>query len=197
MHVRRWTAMGATAAAVIALVLIFAPTGCAATAHVRGDAHPQRLPLGLPSEVVRQCEQSVGLGDSSVAPTFWRDSQGVHLRIGHGDRHGTGIGSGGGLSNTESALLSCLTVATGPLQTYPTDSAGLLLLWRYATAVLWPCVAQHGVDLGAPPTRAQVLSGDPMLIDPYAQLHSALSATRLAQLQRACPALPAYLTPAS
>jgi len=197
MHVRRWAAVGATAFAVITLAVVLPLAGCTATAHVRGDAHPQRLPLGLPAEVVRQCEQSVGLGDSTVAPTFWRDSQGVHLRIGHGDRHGTGIGSGGGLSNTESALLSCLTVATGPLQSYPTDSAGLLLLWRYTTAVLWPCVVQHGVDLGAPPTRAQVLSGDPMLIDPYAQLHLALSATRLAQLQRACPALPAYLGPAS
>jgi len=196
MQARRRAAIGAaTAAAVITLALAF--SGCTATVHVRGDAHPQRLPLGLPTSVVQQCEQSVGLGDSAVAPTFWRDSQGVHLRIGHGDRHGTGVGSGGGLSNTESALLSCLTVATGPLQSYPTDSAGLLLLWRYTTAVLWPCVAEHGVDLGEPPTRAQVLSGDPMLIDPYAQLYSALSTTRLAQLQHACPALPAYLAPAS
>lgn len=165
--------------------------------HVRGDSHPQRLPLGLPSGVVLGCERSVGLGDSTVAPTFWRDSQGVHMRIGHGTRHGTGIGSGGGLSNTESALLSCLTLATGPLQKYPTDSAGLLLVWKYSTTVLWPCINEHGVDLGEPPSRADVLSGDPMLIDPYAQLHSALSAARLTTLRTQCPALPAYLTPAS
>jgi len=171
--------------------------GCVATTHVRGDAHPQRLPLGLPTAVVLDCEHSVGLDASAIAPTFWRDSQGVHLRIGHGARNGTGVGSGGGLSNTESALLSCLTVATGPLQRYPSDSGSLLLLWKYTTTVLWPCIDEHGVDLGEAPSRADVLSGDPFLIDPYAQLHLQLSAERLAQLRAVCPALPAYLTPAS
>ncbi len=179
----------------MAAVLLLA--GCVSTTHARGDAHPQRLPLGLPTEVVLACERSVGIGDSSIAPTFWRDSQGVHLRIGHGARNGTGVGSGGGLSNTESALLSCLTVATGPLQEYPSDSASLLLLWKYSTTVLWPCIDRHGVDLGDPPSRADVLSGDPMLIDPYAQLHLQLTETRLAELRTECPALPAYLTPAS
>ena len=180
------------AAAVLALL-----AGCAAT-HVRGDAHPQRLPLGLPATVVQGCEQSVGLDDSTVPATFWRDSQGVHMRIGHGHGHGgVAIGSGGGMSNTESALLSCLNVATGPLQQYPTDSASLLLLWKYETTVLWPCIAQHDVDAGPPPSRADVLSGDPLLIDPYARLHLQLTAARLAQLRVACPALPAYLAPAS
>jgi len=118
------------------------------------------------------------------------------MRIGHSTRHGVGIGSGGGPSNTESALLSCLTVATGPLQSYPTDSASLLLLWKYSTTVLWPCIAQHDVDAGPAPTRADVLSGDP-LIDPYARLYSKLPAARLAQLRVDCPALPAYLAPKS
>ena len=77
------------------------------------------------------------------------------------------------------------------------DSASLLLLWKYTTTVLWPCIDEHGVDLGRPPSRAEVLSGDPLLIDPYAQLHLQLSAPTLAQLRSECPALPAYLTPAS
>ena len=195
MHGRRRAAVCASAVAVAAALLLLA--GCAAPTPVRGNAHPQRLPLGLPSGVVLECERSVGLGDSAVEPTFWRDSQGVHMRIGHGTRHGTGIGSGGGLSNTESALLSCLTVATGPLPQYPSDSAGLLLLWKYSTTVLWPCIDEHGVDLGKPPSRADVLSGDPMLMDPYAQLHSQLSASRLSQLSRECPVLPSYLAAAS
>ena len=194
MHGRRRAASGAAAVCAAVVLLL---TGCAAPAHLRGDAHPQRLPLGLPSAVVVDCERSVGLGDSAVAPTFWRDSQGVHLRIGHGTRHGTGVGSGGGLSNTESALLSCLTVATGPVPTYPSDSAGLLLLWKYSTTVLWPCIDRHGIDLGQPPSRADLLSGDPMLIDPYARLYSQLSSARLAQLHAECPALPAYLASAS
>lgn len=181
------------AAGVAVVVLLLA--GCAGTTHVRGDAHPQRLPLGLPASVVQGCERSVGLNDSAAAATFWRDSEGVHMRIEHGTRHGVGIGSGGGLSNTESALLSCLTVATGPLQTYPRDSASLLLLWKYSTTVLWPCIEQHDVEVGPAPSRADVLSGDPLLIDPYAQLHSEISAARLAQLRIDCPALPAYLTP--
>ena len=185
---------GAGALAVAAVLLLLA--GCAAT-HVRGDAHPQRLPLGLPATIVQGCEQSVGLTDSVVGPTFWRDSQGVHVRIGHGARHGTGIGSGGGMSNTESALLSCLNVATGPLQHYPSDSAGLLLLWKYSTTVLWPCIAQHDVDAGPPPSRADVLSGDPLLIDPYARLHLQIAAERLAQLRVDCPAVPSYLTSAT
>ena len=185
---------GAGAVGVAAVLLLLA--GCATT-HVRGDAHPQRMPLGLPTTIVQGCEQSVGLTDSAVGPTFWRDSQGVHVRIGHGARHGTGIGSGGGLSNTESALLSCLNVATGPIQKYPSDSAGLLLLWKYSTTVLWPCIAQHDVDAGPAPTRADVLSGDPLLIDPYARLHLQLSAERLAQLRIDCPAVPAYLASAT
>jgi hypothetical protein len=186
------TAAGAACAAVLLLLV-----GCAAPVHVRGDAHPQRQPLGLPAAVVLDCERSVGIVDPAVAPTFWRDSQGVHLRIGHGTRHGTGVGSGGGLSNTESALLSCLTVATGPLPTYPSDSAGLLLLWKYTTTVLWPCIAKQDIDVGRPPSRAEVLSGDPMLIDPYARLHSQLSTVRMAQLRHDCPVLPAYLATAS
>jgi hypothetical protein len=180
--------MGAGALAVLVLL-----AGCAGATHVRGDAHPQRLPLGLPAEVVQGCEQSVGLGDSAVAPTFWRDSQGVHMHIGHGTRPGVGIGSGGGMSNTESALLSCLNVATGPLPSYPSDSASLLLLWKYSTTVLWPCIRQHDVDPGAPPSRADVLSGDPLLIDPYTRLHFELTSARLAQLRVDCPSLPAYL----
>jgi hypothetical protein len=191
----RITAVTGASAAGVAVVLLLL-TGCAAT-HVRGDSHPQRLPLGLPASVVQGCEQSVGLGGSTVAPTFWRDSQGVHMRIGHGTRPRVGIGSGGGMSNTESALLSCLTVATGPLQQYPSDSASLLLLWKYSTTVLWPCIAQHDVDAGPPPSRADLLSGDPLLMDPYARLHSQISVERLAQLRKDCPAVPAYLASAT
>ncbi|MEO7722493.1 MAG: hypothetical protein ABIS08_11335 [Pseudolysinimonas sp.] len=194
MRKRITAVMSAGVAGAVALLLL---AGYPTPTHTRGDSHPLRLPIGLPASVVLQCERSVGLGDSSVAPTYWRDSQGVHMRIGHSRRHGIGVGSGGGLSNTESALLSCLTVATGPLQQYPSDSASLLLLWKYSTTVLWPCITEHDIALGAPPSRADVLSGDPLLIDPYAQLHSQLSAVRLAQLRLDCPALPAYLTPAS
>jgi len=196
MHGRRGAAVGAVVAAACAAVLLLL-AGCTSATPLRGNAHPQRLPLGLPTAVVQGCERSVGIGDSAVAPTFWRDSQGVHLRIGHGDRHGTGIGSGGGLSNTESALLSCLTVATGPLPNYPSDSAGLILLWKYSTTVLWPCIAQQDVDAGRPPSRADVVSGDPVLIDPYVRLQYQVSAPRLAQLRADCPALPSYLAAAS
>jgi len=189
--------VGAAVVAACAAALLVLLAGCGGSTHLRGDAHPQRMPLGLPADVVQGCERSVGIGEASVAPTFWRDSQGVHLRIGHGERHGTGIGSGGGLSNTESALLSCLTIATGPLPTYPNDSAGLILLWKYSTTVLWPCIARQDVDAGPPPTRAEVVSGDPVLVDPYVRLQYQVSAARLAQLRVDCPALPSYLMPAS
>ncbi|MEP6842497.1 MAG: hypothetical protein ABJA11_03180 [Pseudolysinimonas sp.] len=183
-----------TAAAVAALLVLLA--GCASTPD-RGNAHPQRWPLGLPASVVQGCEQSVGLGDSAVAATFYRDSEGVHVRIGHADGRGNGIaiGSGGGMSNTESALLSCLTVASGPPEAYPTDTAGLLLLWRYSTSVLWPCLAQHGVDPGPSPSRADIVGGDPLRINPYARLYSRISDERLQQLRRDCPAVPPYLIP--
>ena len=187
------TAVAVACAALVALLL----AGCTAPSEGRGDAHPQRLPLGLSDAVVQGCERSVGLGDSAATATFWRDSQGVHMRIGHGTHHGAPIGSGGGLSNTESALLSCLNVATGPLPQYPSDSASLLLLWKYSSSVLWPCIQQHDVTLGPAPSRAEVLSGDPVAIDPYAQLYSRLSTARLDQLRVDCPALPAYLSPAS
>ena len=191
-RVHRWITGKTGAGAVCAAAVLLLLAGCATT-HVRGDAHPQRLPLGLPATVVQGCEQSVGLGDSAVGPTFWRDSQGVHMRIGHSAHPRVGIGSGGGMSNTESALLSCLTVAIGPQEQYPSDSASLLLLWKYSNTVLWPCIAQHHVDAGPAPSRADVLSGDPLLVDPYARLHLQVSAKQLAQLRIECPALPAYL----
>jgi hypothetical protein len=189
VHRRKRAVIAAAAACALLALLV----GCAGATHVRGDAHPQRMPLGLPADVVQGCVRSVGLGDAAVAPTFWRDSEGVHMHIGHGTRPGVGIGSGGGLSNTESALLSCLNVATGPLQKYPADSASLLLLWKYSTTVLWPCIAQHDVDPGPAPSRTDVLSGDPLLIDPYARLRFELTSVRLTQLRADCPAVPPYL----
>ncbi len=84
-------------------------------------------------------------------------------------------------------------MATGPLQKYPADSASLLLLWKYSTTVLWPCITEHDIDPGTPPTRADVLTGAPLLIDPYARLHFEISSARLTQLRADCPALPAYL----
>jgi hypothetical protein len=187
---RRIAGFTGTAAAVAAVLSLLA--GCSG-APDRSNSHPQRLPLGLSISVVLTCEQSVGLGDSLNPPVFWRDSQGVHVRIGHG----TGPAFGGGMSNTESALLSCLTVASGSPEHYPSDSAGLLFLWKYSYEVLWPCIAQHGVDPGRTPSRADVLSGDQMLIDPYARLHSQISGERLAQLRRDCPAVPSYLRSAA
>lgn len=174
-------------AAVLALL-----AGCVG-APGRGDAHPQRLPLGIPVGVVQDCEQSAGLGGSASATVLWRDSQGVHVRIGLGTRYAVGSG----ISNTEAALLSCLTIASGQREPYPTDSAGLLLLWKYSITVLWPCFAQHGVDVGPAPSRAAFLTGDPLKIDPFNLIRSRVSDELRQQLRRDCSAVPPYLTSAA
>ena len=175
---------------VVGVAVLLLLSGCIASPE-RGDSHPQRLPLGIPTRLVAGCEQSVGLGGSAPVIAIWRDSQGVHVRIGHGPPGA--IGSGGGLSNTESALLSCLTIARGTQPDYPTDSAGLLLLWRYSSAVLWPCYAQHGLDVGRAPSRATFLRGDPLQINPLDQLRGPVADELWAQVQRDCPSLPKYL----
>ncbi len=156
----------------------------------RGNARAERLPLGIPITAVASCEQSAGLGGSAPATAIWRDSQGLHVRIGHVALY---AGSGGGMSTTELALLSCLTLARGVQPDYPTDSAGLLLLWRYSTTVLWPCYEQHGIDVGPAPSRAAFLRGDPLQINPLELLRSPVSDELWAQVQRDCPSLPSYL----
>jgi hypothetical protein len=179
---------------VVAAAVLLLLTGCIASPE-RGDSHPQRLPLGIARHIVAGCEQSVGLGGSAPVTAIWRDSQGIHVRIGHGSRFA--VGSGGGMSATESALLSCLTIARGSQPDYPTDSAGLLLLWRYSTTVLWPCYAQHGLDVGPSPSRATFLRGDPLQINPLDQLRGPVADELWAQVQRDCPSLPAYLATAT
>jgi len=188
MQRRRGVIAGSVVVAGAVLLLL---TGCIASPE-RGDSHPQRLPLGIPTPLVAGCEQSVGLGGSAPVTAIWRDSQGVHVRIGHTSPGA--VGSGGGLSNTESALLSCLTIALGTQPDYPTDSAGLLLLWRYSNTVLWPCYAEHGLDVGPAPSRAAFLRGDPLQINPLEQLRGPISDELWAQVQRDCPSLPKYLT---
>jgi hypothetical protein len=178
------------AGALVGAIAVLVLTGCVATPP-RADSHPERLPLGIPASLVAGCEQSVGLGGSAPVTAVWRDSLGVHVRIGHGSQYA--VGSGGGMSNTESALVSCLTIARGTQPDYPSDSAGLLLLWRYSTTVLWPCYAQHGLDVGSPPSRAAFLRGDPLQIDPLMLLRSPVSDELWAQVQRDCPSLPSYL----
>jgi hypothetical protein len=184
-HVLRRIGLVAGAAALLVLL-----AGCVATPD-RGDSRPLHLPIGIPSDLVHKCEQSAGLGDSAAATVLWRDSQGVHVQIGRAKR--TGGGSGGGMSNTESALISCLTLASGHVD-YPRDSAGLLLLWKYSSTVLWPCFAQHGVDVGPTPSRAAFLGGDPQQIDPFDLIRTSISDQLWAQLHRDCPIVPAYLT---
>lgn len=180
--------------AVVAASVLLLLTGCIGSPE-RGDSHPQRLPLGIPTRLVAGCEQSVGLGGSAPVTAIWRDSQGLHVRIGHGTQFA--VGSGGGMSATESALLSCLTIARGTQPDYPTDSAGLLLLWRYSSTVLWPCYAQHGLDVGPAPSRAAFLRGDPLRINPLDQLRGPVSDELWVQVQRDCPSLPRYLNSAT
>ncbi len=193
---RRGVVIGGVVATVILLLL----AGCVARPE-RGDSHPERLPLGITASAVANCERSVGLGGSAPVTAVWRDGQGVHVRIRHAAHNavgsGVGVGSGGGKSTTESALLSCLTIARGVQPNYPSDSAGLLLLWKYSSTVLWPCYARHGVHVGRPPSRAAFLRGDPLQIDPLILLRGPVPKELRAQLQRDCPLLPGYLsTPA-
>jgi hypothetical protein len=187
MNGHAFRCIGGVAAAISVLLVL---AGCIA-APERGDSHPQRLPLGIPTRVVASCEQSVGLGGSAPVTSIWRDSQGIHVRIGHGTKFA--VGSGGGQSATESALLSCLTISRGAQPDYPTDSAGLLLMWKYSSTVLWPCYALHGVNVGSVPTRATFLRGDPLQINPLNLLRGSISDELLAQVQRDCPPLPGYL----
>ncbi|MES1169117.1 MAG: hypothetical protein ABUL47_00335 [Leifsonia sp.] len=76
----------------------------------------------------------------------------------------------------------------------PSSGAQLLQLYRYDTAVLWPCLTAHGMDVGDPPSRDQFIdSFSALTADPI----SAMTVTpkllpRLGSALRACPLRPAY-----
>ncbi len=144
----------------------------------------------IPTLVVAGCEQSVGLGGSAPVTAIWRDTQGLHVRIG---RVSNQI-SGAPQSATELALLSCLNVSMDRLPSYPTDSGQLLLLWRYSVTELWPCFRRHGIDIGSTPSRATFLSGDPLRIDPYYVASPSMTEAQYLELWRDCPAIPDYLS---
>lgn len=181
--------MGLLAGAAAVLLLL---AGCV-TVPDRADSGLHHLPLGVSRLGVQLCMSSAGLGSSEASTAVWRDSQGIHVRIGRGS---SWTAAGGGVSNTESALLSCLNVAAGP-DRYPNDPGSLLLLWKYSRSVLWPCLADHGVDAGAPPPRRAFLGGDPLLFDPFDRLASSRGAQEIAELRHECPPLPDYLAPAA
>ncbi len=77
----------------------------------------------------------------------------------------------------------------------PSSSAQLLQLYRYDTAVLWPCLTSQGIDMGDPPSRDRFVSSfSALTADPI----SAMTVTRktlprLAVALQACPLRPAYL----
>jgi hypothetical protein len=173
-------------AGAVAVVLMLA--GCIASPPL-GDGRSQRLPLGIPALLVSSCEQSVGLGGSAPVTAIWRDAQGLHVRIGPASKQIAGAPQ----SATELALLSCLTVASSRLPSYPRDSGQLLLLWKYSATVLWPCFRRHGIDVGPTPSRADFLGGDPLKLDPYYVARASMTELQYLQSQRDCPAIPDYL----
>lgn len=77
----------------------------------------------------------------------------------------------------------------------PASSAELLQLYRYDTAVLWPCLASQGIDMGHPPSRAQFTAPSSALVaDPLSTVAvTKKMLSRLAPALRECPLRPAYL----
>jgi len=83
--------------------------------------------------------------------------------------------------------------ATSSVQ--PRSGAELLQLYRYDTAVLWPCLTSHGIDVGPRPSRAQFTASSSALVaDPLATVPvTKKMLSRLVPALRACPLRPAYL----
>ena len=102
------------------------------------------------------------------------------------------------VSSVGQSLMECLSrytfVKDAPM---PTTPSGLLQLYRYDVAVLWPCLKQHGAPVGKPPTRDQFTSADnawsAMPYNPTRQLTRKTFAA-LADASRYCPEVPEYLT---
>jgi hypothetical protein len=75
------------------------------------------------------------------------------------------------------------------------SSAQLLQLYRYDTAVLWPCLTSQGIHMGDPPSRddfapsLSALAADPLSGVPVTKK----MLSRLVPALRACPLRPAYL----
>lgn len=175
-------------ATAVALGAVLVLAGCISQPG-RADTRPHHLPLGVSLHAVADCEASAGLGGSAAVTQIWRDADGIHVRI----AAGTQPQVAGPPSATVLALTSCLTLAAGVQEGYPSDSAGLLLLWKYSTTTLWPCFAEHGVDIGPVPSRSTFLTSDPLRIDPFNLIRIPVSDELLTQLRTDCPPVPAYL----
>jgi hypothetical protein len=77
----------------------------------------------------------------------------------------------------------------------PRSRAQLLQLYRYETAVLWPCLTSHGIDAGAPPSRSQFIdTSSALTTNPLSAMRlTRKTLPRLVPALQACPLLPDYL----
>ena len=77
----------------------------------------------------------------------------------------------------------------------PQSSSQLLQLYKYDTAVLWPCLRNLGLDPGPPPTRADfVTKYTAQNVSPYRVMNLDPGDLRLLVASaRLCPSRPGYL----
>jgi len=93
-------------------------------------------------------------------------------------------------------LYSCFSQYRFVDETTPLASSSQLVQWyKYDSAVLWPCLAAHGLKVGDPPSRADF--SDPFRaqgIDPFSGLTvSKATLPKVLAAVRECPAHPSYL----
>lgn len=77
----------------------------------------------------------------------------------------------------------------------PSTSSQLLQLYRYDSSVLWPCLAAHGLKVGAPPSREDFANAfTASAVDPFRGLNlSKPELPRLIAAAQDCPLRPSYL----
>ena len=218
MERRRSLAIAAVVTAVAAAVL----SGCATAP--RASSRPLLLPSALAPVVWRGCIAgldvsglNVSIGGTSgeilvdVGPGDIFDSWYVHatprgvtlVTPGGAPTASAGSGSGSGSTTLMDAAERAARAVQSCASAYrfvdandlPPSRSGLLQLYRYDVAVLWPCLRAHGVIVSDQPSRELYLSPvTAAAIDPYgAPSWTPGGVAAAVDAARVCPDVPAYL----
>lgn len=210
------------AAVVVAAIVALLLTGCATTP--RASSRPLLLPSALDTVVWRGCidgldvtglnvsiggisgEILVDVGPGDIFDSWYvhATSRAVTLVTPHATAPAVSGDSAGPasmrlLGAAERAARSVQRCASAyrfvDANDLPLSRGGLLQLYRYDVAVLWPCLRAHGVIVADQPSRELYLTPvTAAAIDPYGTASWTPGNVETAiRAARECPDVPAYL----
>ena len=205
-------------AAIVVAIAALALTGCAATP--RATSRPLLLPSVLDTVLWHGCIAELDLGGDlgGMDLSIGGISGELIVDVGPGDIfdgwyvHATGravtlvdpadsavMAEPGQVHAAEYAARAVQRCAAAyrfaDANDMPPSRSGLLQLYRYDVAVLWPCLRAHGVTVAEQPSRDRYLTPvSAAAIDPYGFPNwTPAGVTAAVDAARDCPDIPTYL----